>query len=101
METSFAEQLLCIHAVEPESDPLCDSINPLGELGLFLIVDEAVPPKHPTRFEPPSAGIMADGPERINDPPIELGGVFQMLLDRCKALEEIFIDVLPKPPIGT
>lgn len=63
--TSFAEQLLCIHAVEPESDPLCDSINPLGELGLFLIVDEAVPPKHPTRFEPPSAGIMADGPGEL------------------------------------
>src|SRR5580704_18210523 len=75
--TSFAEQLLCIHAVEPESDPLCDSINPLGELGLFLIVDEAVPPKHPTRFEPPSAGIMGDGPERINDPPIELGAFFR------------------------
>jgi hypothetical protein len=95
------KSLLCIHAVQPESDPLGDSINPLGQLGLILIADEIVPPKHPTRIEPPSTGIMADGPEGVDDTPIELGGSFQMLLDRCKALEEVFIDVRPKPPIGT
>src|SRR5262245_55180833 len=94
-------ELSCIHAVEPKSNLLGNSINPFGQLRLISIADEVVPPKHPTRIEPPGTGIMADGPEGVYDTPIELGGPFQMFLDHCKALEEVFVDVLPKPRIGT
>src|SRR5262245_26730796 len=94
-------ELSCIHAVEPKSNLLGNSINPFGQLGLISIADEVVPPKHPTRIEPPGSGIMADGPEGVDDTPIELRGPFQMFLDRCKALQEVSVDVLPKPRIGT
>jgi hypothetical protein len=38
------DELLCIHAVEPKSNLLGNSINPFAQLRLILIADEVVPP---------------------------------------------------------